>query len=142
MSSFIATKSVTINATPTRIWEAMTQPELVKQWMFGAEVVSDWQKGGSLVYKGIWDGKPFEDKGTILDIEPEKILKTTYYSPLSGLEDRPENYNTVTYELSAEADDHTTLTITQDNNSTQEAADKAEANWGMTLDAIKKLLET
>lgn len=139
--SFAATASIIIDVPPEKVWEALTNPELVKQYMFGAEVVSDWQKGGSLVYKGMWEGKPFEDKGTILEIEPQKLLKATYYSALSGLEDKPENYNVITYELSPEGNGQTKLTITQDNNSSQEAADKATGNWSMVLAAIKELLE-
>lgn len=140
MASFIATKSIIINTSPDKVWEALTKPELVKQYMFGAEVVSDWQKGSSLTYKGMWEGKPYEDKGTILEIEPQKLLKATYFSALSGLEDKPENYNTVAYELSTEAES-TKLTVTQDNNPSQEAADKAAENWGMTLSAVRELLE-
>lgn len=140
VSPFIASKSIVINTSPDKVWEALTNPDQVKQYMFGAEVVSDWQKGSSLTYKGTWEGKPFEDKGTILEIEPQKLLKATYYSALSGLEDKLENYNTVTYELSPEGEG-TKLTVTQDNNPSQEAADKAIANWSMTLTAIKELLE-
>ena len=131
MPTFTATRSISISTTPTKIWETITNPELVKQWMFGAEVESDWQKGGTLIYKGEWNGTPFEDHATIVDIEPEKLLKATY----------SKNNNTVTYEITTESDNQTKLTITQDNNPTQEEADKMTENWGMTLEAIKKLLE-
>ena len=140
-SSFTATKSIVINASPAKVWEALTKPEIVKQYMFGAEVVSTWQKGSSLIYKGMWEGKPFEDKGTILEIKPEKILKATYYSALSGLEDKPENYNTVTYELTPKSD-ATKLTVTQENNPSEDAKAKAEENWGRVLGTIKKLIES
>ena len=129
--SLTASKSITINAKPAKIWDAITDPKLVKQWMFGAEVVSDWQKGNALVYKGNWNGTPFEDYATIVDIEPEKLLKATY----------SKNNNTVTYELELLGEDQTKMTISQDNNPTQEEADKAAENWSMTLEAIKQLLE-
>jgi uncharacterized protein YndB with AHSA1/START domain len=141
MDSFTATQSIAISTTSDKVWQALTAPEIVKQYMFGAEVISDWQKGSLLIYKGEWEGKPYEDKGTILEIEPNKLLKATYFSALSGLEDKPENYNTVTYELSPEAEGQTKLSVTQDNNPSQEAADKATENWGMMLNAIKELLE-
>jgi len=140
-TAFTASKSIVINALPEKVWTALTDPEVVKQYMFGAEVVSDWQKGGPLVYKGVWEGKPYEDKGTILDIEPGKLLSATYFSALSGLEDKPENYNVVSYQLSPEPNNATKLTVTQTNNPTQEAASTAEDNWGMTLAGIKELLE-
>ena len=77
INTFSTTKRVTIGSSPTRVWEALTRPDIVKQYMFGTEVVSNWQKGGSLIYKGHWDGQPFEDKGTILEIEPGKLLKAS-----------------------------------------------------------------
>lgn len=140
MSNITISENVTIKATPTTVWKALTDPQIVKQYMFGSEVVSDWKVGESIVYKGIWEGKPFEDKGTILEIEPEKILKTTYFSPLSGLEDKPENYNNVTYDLISEGDS-TRLTVTQDNIRNQESADQTAQNWRMILDSVKQLLE-
>lgn len=139
--AFTATKDIIINVTPDKVWEALTTPELIKQYMFGAEVETDWQKGSPLIYKGTWDGKPFEDKGTILEIEPEKLLKTTYFSPLSGLEDKPENYNIVSYELAPAGEGQTKVTVVQENNPTQESADNVTKNWGMMLGSIKTLLE-
>ncbi len=140
-ASFTAAKSITLNAAPAQVWDALTNPEIVKQYMFGAEVVSDWQKGSPIVYKGNWQGTPYEDKGIILEIEPQKLLKATYFSAMSGLDDKPENYNVITYELQGEGDGPTTLTVTQANNKTQEAADEAGKNWATTLETIKKILE-
>ncbi|CAG0928699.1 hypothetical protein TFLX_01022 [Thermoflexales bacterium] len=141
ITSFSTTRRITINVVPARVWAALTTPEIIKQYMFGAEVVSNWQTGSSLVYKGHWEGQPFEDKGVILEIPPENLLKTSFYSALSGLEDKPENYSTITYELNSEAAGRTTLTVTQDNQPTSAAADQAGRNWEMTLSQIKQLLE-
>lgn len=58
----------------------------------------------------------------------------------SGKPDLPENYQTVHYELSPEGVG-TRLTLTQDNNASQEEADHAEQNWNMVLEGMKKLLE-
>lgn len=140
MSNFTATKSIHIKTTPARVWQALTDPEIVKQYMFGSQVVSGWKVGDSLVYKGVWEGKPFEDKGTILAIEPEKLLKATYYSALSGLEDKPENYHTVTYEL-ADQGGGTKLTVSQDGFASQEQSDQTATNWETVLGTIKQLLE-
>lgn len=140
-TSFSITKRTTINAASARVWEALTTPEIIKQYMFGAEAVSNWQPGSSLIYRGQWNGQPYEDKGTILEIEPRKLLKTTFYSALSGLEDKPENHNTITYELNSEATGRTSLTVTQDNNPTQAAADQTGKNWEMILSQIKQMLE-
>ena len=136
----IATATTTINAPASKVWDALTKPEQIKQYMFGTEVTTDWKVGSPITYKGEWKGKPYEDKGKVLEIEPGKRLVSTFWSSLAGLPDTPENYKTVGYEL-ATAGDKTKLTITQDNNATQEEATEAEKNWRMVLDGIKKLLE-
>jgi uncharacterized protein YndB with AHSA1/START domain len=138
--TYIAKAVITINTPASKVWDALTRPDLIKQYLFGTEVVTDWQVGSPITYKGTWEGKTYEDKGKILRIEPGKQLVSTYWSSLSGVPDIPENYQTVRYELSAESDG-TRLTITQDNNDTQEAAAHSEQNWKMVLDGIKKLLE-
>ena len=141
MSNTATAKATTvINAPPSKVWDALTQPEQIKQYLFGTQVTTDWRVGSPITYKGEWKGKPYEDKGKVLEIEPRKRLVSTFWSALAGLPDTPENYKTVRYELAPEGD-RTKLTITQDNNATQEEATEAEKNWRMVLDGIKKLLE-
>ena len=135
-----ATKSIVINATAQRVWEALTDPVQVKQYMWGSEVVSTWKQGSPLVYRGVWEGKPFEDKGTILEIDPPRLLRTNYFSPLSGKPDVPENYAEVTYALSPQAGG-TKLTVTQSNIPNEAGKTQSEGNWGTVLDAVKKLIE-
>jgi uncharacterized protein YndB with AHSA1/START domain len=138
---FKAVKTVTIDAPKDRVWDALTDPEMVKQYMHGTKMSTDWKEGSPISWKGEWKGKPYEDKGTVLAVRPQKLLTYTHWSPMGGSEDKPENYHTVTYELSGE-DGKTTLTLTQDNNPTQEEADKmAQDNWGPVLDALKETAE-
>ena len=75
-----------------------------------------------------------------MQIEKEKLLVSTFWSSLSALADIPENYKTVRYELSAE-NNGTRLTITQDNNNSQEEADHSGQNWKAVLAEMKKLIE-
>jgi uncharacterized protein YndB with AHSA1/START domain len=137
---FIAKASIDIQAPASKVWEALTRPELIKQYLFGTQVVTDWQVGSPITYKGVWQGKPYEDKGKVLQVEPGKLLVSTFWSSLSGDADIPENYKTVRYELSPTGGG-TTLTILQDNNASQEEAEHSEQNWKMVLEGIKRLLE-
>lgn len=132
--------TITINAPTSKVWEALTKPVLIKQYLFGTEVTTDWQVGSPITYKGEWQGKSYEDKGKVLQIEPETLLVSTFWSSLAGLPDLPENYKLVRYELSSEGSG-TRLTITQDNNATPEEANHSEQNWKMVLAGIKKLVE-
>jgi uncharacterized protein YndB with AHSA1/START domain len=138
---FEAIKTVTIHATQREVWDALTNPKKVKQYMHGTEMSTDWKQGSPISWKGEWKGRSYEDKGTVLAVEPQKLLKYTHWSPMGGSEDKPENYHTVTYELAGE-DGKTTLTLIQDNNASQEEADKmASDNWGPVLNGLKETVE-
>jgi uncharacterized protein YndB with AHSA1/START domain len=138
--TFTSKSAIAINAPASKVWDALTKPELIKQYLFGTEVTTDWQVGSPITYKGEWEGKTYEDKGKVLQIEKEKLLVSTFWSSLSALADIPENYNTVRHELSAE-NNGTRLTITQDNNNSQEEADHSGQNWKAVLAEMKKLVE-
>jgi len=135
-ATFIATTSLELPAPPARVWAALTDPAMVKQYMFGAELSGDWVKGGTVTYRGQWDGAPFEDKGDILEIDPPHLLKLNYCSAMSG---QPDTRQLITYELQP-AGSGTRLTVSQAGNPSREAATAAEGNWAMTLDALKSLL--
>jgi uncharacterized protein YndB with AHSA1/START domain len=140
-TSFIAENQITINAPADAVWEALTDPAKVKQYMFGTEMQTDWAVGSPIAWRGKWKGETYEDKGEVLAFEPHTLLRTTHWSPMGGSEDKPENYHTVTYELD-ERDGTTILSVAQDNNASQEEADSmAENNWGPVLEGIKKVVE-
>jgi uncharacterized protein YndB with AHSA1/START domain len=138
--TYLAKVSISINAPREKVWEALTKPELIKQYLFGTQVTTNWQVGSPITYKGTWEGKSYEDKGKVLENEPGKLLVSTFWSSLSGVPDLPENYQTVRYELSDEGDG-TRLTLTQDNNDSEESAKHSEQNWNMVLEGLKRLVE-
>jgi uncharacterized protein YndB with AHSA1/START domain len=135
-----ARASIDIEAPPERVWAALTEPALVREYLYGAEIKSDWKKGSPITFKGEWKGRAYEDKGEILEIEPGKRLKVTHYSPLSGQPDVPENYHRVTYAIT-ENGQGSTLTITQENNRDQAEVEESEKTWATILGNIKALLE-
>jgi uncharacterized protein YndB with AHSA1/START domain len=108
--------------------------------MFGTTVVSDWTEGSPITWSGEWQGRRYEDKGVIKRLEPGRTLQYTHFSPLMGLPDRPENYHTVTIELS-EQDGHTRVALSQDNNGSEQAREHSEKNWAMMLASLKKYVE-
>jgi uncharacterized protein YndB with AHSA1/START domain len=140
-TGLVAQASTTIAAPRARVWKALVTPDTIKQYMFGATVISDWREGSPIVWKGEWQGKPFEDKGVILQLEPERVLQYSHFSPLSGLPDAPDSYHTVTIELS-DAAPGTRVTLSQDNNATEQARQHSEKNWQAMLEGLKKLAET
>ena len=139
--NLIAKSSIIINVPVAKVWDALVNPTVIKQYMFGTEVVSDWKENSPIVWKGIWNEKPYEDKGTILKLIPEKTLQYTHFSALSGATDIPENYHTLTYELSG-VGGHTEVSLSQDNNSSEEDLKHSQQMWDSMLDGLKKLLES
>jgi uncharacterized protein YndB with AHSA1/START domain len=138
---FEATKKVTIDAPRAKVWDALTNPERIKEYLHGTDTSTDWKEGSPITWRGEWKGQSYEDKGTVLAVERQRLLKYTHWSPMGGTPDKPENYHTVTYELAGEGS-RTTLTLTQDNNATQEDADKmADNNWGPVLKGLKETAE-
>jgi uncharacterized protein YndB with AHSA1/START domain len=139
-NNLIARASVTIDTSIARVWEALVSPEAIKEYMFGTNVSTDWREGSPITWKGEWQGKAYEDKGVILQLKPERLLQYSHFSPPSGLPDKPENYHTVTIELS-ENRSQTVISLAQDNNATEEERAHSEKNWGMMLTSLKKFLE-
>lgn len=135
-----ATISININASVSKVWEALTTPELIKQYFFGTEAISDWKVGSPLHFKGIWEEKEYLDKGIILEIIPEKLFRYSYLSSFSGLEDKIENYANITYSLTAEPTS-TKLVVTQDNIESKEKLEHSEKGWEFVLSGLKKILE-
>jgi len=138
--NLIAKATININASNERVWDALVNPDAIKQYMFGTNVVSDWREGSPIIWKGEWLGKPYEDKGKILQFEPEHKIQYSHFSPLSGVPDKPENYHTVTVELSADGN-QTHVLLTQDNNANDEERKESEKNWKMMLTGLKKFVE-
>lgn len=138
---FVAHASTTIEAPVAIVWQALTDPDLIEQYMFGTKVVTDWRKGSPITWQGEWQGTSYKDKGVILEIEPQQLLKYSHYSPLSGKPDVPENYHTVTIELSREGEQSVVL-LSQDNNDTEEARAHSEENWQSMLEGLKNVVES
>ncbi|WP_374008710.1 SRPBCC family protein [Leifsonia sp. LS-T14] len=135
-----ARADIHIDASRERLWHALTDPATIERFLFGSRVETDWSKGGPIVYHGEWEGKPYEDKGVILDIVPGDRLVTSYYSPLSGKPDVPESYQTVSY-LLAEDGDGTRVTITQDGCADDAEAQRMGDNWQQVLQSLRSVVE-
>jgi uncharacterized protein YndB with AHSA1/START domain len=133
-------KSLTINAPAAKVWKALTDASIVKQYFFGTNVKSDWKKGSPIIWEGEWEGKTYQDTGTILDIDPGKYIKYNYWSSMSGTENKPENYANITYTLD-EMDGKTVLKLTQDNIKNQEALEHSEQNWMTVFGKMKEMVE-
>jgi uncharacterized protein YndB with AHSA1/START domain len=106
--------NVKIHAPAKKVWLALTSPELVKQWQYGSDLLTTWEIGTSIVFRNEWNGQVFEQKGTVLEFSPESRLKYSLFFPRPDLQDIPENYIFMTYELT-ESDEITALLVRQED---------------------------
>ncbi|GAA5200247.1 SRPBCC domain-containing protein [Microbacterium jejuense] len=141
MTDHVAVAEADVHASPARVWAVLTEPEHLQEVWFGAHVSTDWIPGSQATWSGVWEGKPYQDRGEVLEVVPEQLLKFTHYSPLSGKPDTPENRHTLTFTLTRAAT-ATHLTLTQDNNDTPEAARHSEAMWQALVVKVKELSES
>ena len=146
----IIKNTIVINAPASKVWSALVKPELTKKYMFGCEPITDWKAGSTLLWKGSHEGKEVVFvKGHIKEIQPEKSLIYTVFDPLNpNMEDKPENYLTVTYSLSYDKG-KTTFVVTQgDYNKVAEGKKRYEESynngegWHPILVQIKSLVES
>jgi len=139
MTGITSIVSVEINAPVSKVWKAVIEPAQIKKYLFGTDTTSDWKIGSPIIFSGVWEGKPYQDKGTILAIEPEKLLKYNYWSNWAG-EDILENRQIISYRLRGE-NGKTVFTLTQENCPSDEARDHSTSNCNMVLSSMKEMLE-
>jgi uncharacterized protein YndB with AHSA1/START domain len=130
---------VTFNAPIEKVWDALINPELIKQYFFGTELVADWRVGGTIYFRGVWEGTPYEDKGIVQTYEVNKTLSYLYRSSWDTLPDVIENYLLVTYTVE-QTSNGTQLTITQ-QSATEEKAKDSEGNWNGIMEGMRKVVE-
>ena len=138
--NLVASISVVVDAPKSDVWDALTDAARIKQYMFGTDVTTDWNVDSPIYWKGVYNGKRYEDKGRILAFDPGERLQFTHFSPMSGKPDEPENYHTVTIDLKEE-NGRTEVQLTQDNNDNESDREHAEANWEQVLDGLKRVVE-
>ncbi|WP_394846316.1 SRPBCC domain-containing protein [Pendulispora brunnea] len=137
-------KTVVVNAPPSMVWDALTNPDSIARWMHDSEltVTSDWRAGEAIVFRGNLHGIDFENKGTIRRFETEKAFEYDYWSTLSAskLPDAPENYTTVSFQL-APTEAGTVLALTLSDFPDASVYHHAKLYWGVTLDVLKAFCE-
>ena len=134
---------VNINAPVSQVWHTLTTPELMRKWMapdIEIDIITDWKIGSPMVIRGNMNGKNFENKGTVLQFEPEKALQYSHLSSLSRLPDQPRNYSIVEFRLRS-TEDQTILTLTLSNSPTESIYKHLAFYWNVTLEILKKMIE-
>ncbi len=135
------TSTIIIKAPAQKIWDALTKPELVKQWQYGSKLMTNWNVGSDIKYETEWEGKILEQWGKILELIPLQIIKYSLFAPHPNLEDKPENYFVMTYTLQ-ENEGNTLLKIIQEDNRPGAKQEEASEEENPVLSSLKTLCES
>jgi uncharacterized protein YndB with AHSA1/START domain len=136
-------KSILINASPAKVWSYLTDPGLMTVWMgdpeMNIEIISDWKVGGEFTIRGFHHVQ-FENTGTIVQLEPEKIFQYAYLSSLSGLADEPNNYTIITFTLNPK-EEQTELSVEAANFPSEAIYKHLEFYWNGTIHLLRQVIE-
>ncbi|MFC5651172.1 SRPBCC family protein [Paenibacillus solisilvae] len=135
------TSRIMIQASANRVWDALTKPELVKQWQYGSDLITDWQVGSDIRFSSEWEGVVYEQWGKVLEVVPFSLLRYSLFAPRPGLEDKPENYFIMSYVLNEE-ENRTLLTIEQQDNRPETGTQESNEDESQSvLSALKAIVE-
>lgn len=123
-----------IQAPAQRVWDALKDAELTKQYWGVHKNVSDWKVGSEWKHVDYDDETKVAVSGKILVHEPPKKLVFTWTSARLGAVP-----TTVTFEL-AEQFGSTKLTLVHEGLT--EASRQVVEGWSAILSSLKTLLET
>ncbi len=126
-----------IEATPERVWEALTDQDLTARY-WGHRNVSDWEPGSRWEHQRV-DGSGIADVvGTVLTSDPPRKLTITFDAPSDS---HPDDPTIVTFEIEP-YHEIIRLTVTHENLRSQEDLDAIGAGWPAVFANLKSLLET
>ncbi len=140
-NDLIVSQSILINASLAKVWQGLTTPAIIKEYLFGTETVTDWKVGSEVVFQGEYEGHKYRDKGVVLKNVVNETLSYLYWSGFSGLEDKPENYSTVTYNLVKKDENTTEFTWTQKGFANEENKKHSEGGMSAFLEKVKEVIE-
>ena len=137
----VVSKSVIVNANKDKVWNALTNPKIIKEYLFGTETITDWKIGSEIIFQGEYNGQNYRDRGVILENISNTKISYSYWSSFYGTEDKPENYSKVSYTLTDKGDNQTELTWTQKGFTDEAGYKHSESGMDEFLKSIKSVIE-
>jgi uncharacterized protein YndB with AHSA1/START domain len=126
-----------IKTTPERLWEAITDGELRRQYNFGVHVTSDWTPGSRYELQAA-QGLEIA-AGENLEVDPPRRLVQSFTALWSD-DVKAEGTSRVTYEIEP-VGDSCRLLVTHDQLR-EDANAEIYGGWPQILSGLKTLLET
>ena len=141
-NDLIVSESIDINVPTAKVWRGLTDPEIIKGYLYGTETITDWKIGSDITFQGEYQGHAYKDKGIVRENEENKLLSYRYWSGFSGVEDKPENYSLVTYTVEPITADITKFTWTQRGFATEDGYNHSKVGMKAFLESVKKVIES
>ena len=128
-----------IRTTPAKLWEALTEPHVIRQYWFDTTVECDWKKGSP--WKMVSPDGILTDTGEILEIAPSRRMVIRWQNEWNP-ELKAEGPSRCTYELEP-VDSAVKLTVTHEIDRPESRLIAAVSGaWPNCLSNLKSLLET
>lgn len=109
------TSAITTQASIQQVFNALTRPELVRQWQFGRELTTDWKAGERISFRSGTGDDALEQWGTVLEVRTNELIRYNLFTPRPDLEDSIENYCVTSY-LISEDKGETRIELIQEDN--------------------------
>ena len=140
-NDLIVSQSITVIADINKVWKALTTPDIIKEYLYGTETVTDWKPGSQIIFQGEYEGHKYRDKGIILTNILNQEISYSYWSSFSGLEEKPENYSTVIYTIKRIDDKTTEFTWTQKGFANEDGYNHSKNGMPEFLEGVKKVMQ-
>ncbi len=137
----IASQTITISNSLANVWEGLTNPAYIKEYLYGTQTITDWKPGSEVLFKGDYNGTIYCDKGVVIENKHLETISYTYWSGFSGVADVPENYSLVTYKVLPISNNETALTWTMQGFATEEGYNHSQTGMSVFLKTVKDVME-
>lgn len=134
-------ESIVVNVPASKMWEVLTNPEIIKEYLFGTETITDWKVGSDVVFQGEYNGHKYRDHGVVKENILHKRIAYTYWSGFSGLEDKSENYSMVIYDIEPADSNNIKFTWTQKGYPDETRQQHSQSGMAEFLKQIKGIAE-
>ena len=128
-----------IRTTPEKLWQALTEPDFIRQYWFNTTVLCSWQKGAP--WKMVGADGTLTDSGEILESDPPRRMVIRWLNEWKP-ELKAEGFSRCTIELEP-VDSAVKLSITHEIERPDSPFISAvSGGWPRILSNLKSLLET
>jgi len=137
--------TIQIKGSMEEVWNALTNPSITPNYMYGCAVESSWKKDDKVLWRNEDDQQVYVT-GFVLEVDAPRKLIYTVFNPFASYPDILENHLSVEYKLEHEGKE-TILTVIQgDFDAVAEGASRykdATSNEGFLgiMKQIKELVE-